>query len=136
MALGTERVILFAEDSVHIPDDLIGIGKIGVKYISYAASEFNSSVYRLGPEIEKAYDKLDKSLRTQIDSVIEHIKINADIISPVFIGAAVSSAEADAPVRRASARSGRYAVPAGAPCRSRAPAASNRFGLCFPVVLP
>lgn len=94
MALGTERVILFAEDSVHIPDDLIGIGKIGVKYVSYAASEFNSSVYRLGSEIEKAYDKLDKSLRTQIDSVIEHIKINADIISPVFIGAAVSSAEA------------------------------------------
>lgn len=94
MALGTERVILFAEDSVHIPDDLVGIGKIGIKYITFSSSDFDSSVDKLGSEIEITSDKLENKLRTQIDSVIDHINVNSDIISPVFIGAAVSSAEA------------------------------------------
>ncbi len=44
MALGTDRVILFAEDSIHIPDDLIGVGKLGVKHISYVSSDFDLSV--------------------------------------------------------------------------------------------
>ncbi len=94
MALGTERVILFAENSVHIPDDLIGIGKIGVKYITYSPSDFDSSVNLLGAEISNTSEALETNIKTQIDNIIDHIRINADVISPVFVGAAVSSAEA------------------------------------------
>lgn len=94
MALGTERVILFAEDSIHIPDDLIGVGKLGVKYINYVSSDFDLSIDQLGTEIENASELLENNLKTQIDNVISHINISADIISPVFVGAAVSSAEA------------------------------------------
>ncbi len=93
MALGTERVILFAEDSVHIPEDLTGIGKIGVKYITFSSDSFDAAVRRVEQALESTADKLSTELKIGIDSVIDHINVNADIISPVFIGAAVSSAE-------------------------------------------
>ena len=35
MALGVERVILLAEESVRIPEDLIGVGKIGIEYVTF-----------------------------------------------------------------------------------------------------
>lgn len=94
MALGTERVILFAEDSVHIPEDLIGVGKIGVKYVTFSQQDFCLSAEQVGRALEHKAAELGLKLRAQIDSVISHINVNADIISPVFIGAAVSSAEA------------------------------------------
>ena len=43
-SLGAERVILLAQDNVHIPDDLAGIGKIGVDCIRFHEDELDESV--------------------------------------------------------------------------------------------
>lgn len=95
MALGAERVILLAESCVHIPDDLSGIGSIGIKHITYDSDDsFPSSVEQLYDTIEARADHMDLQLSAQIDSVAAHIEKNAKLISPVFVGAAVSSAEA------------------------------------------
>lgn len=95
MALGAERVILLSEEGVHLPDDLSGIGKIGVEHITYTSEhEFARSVSKLQNVIDSQAKLLELQLSQQIDCVISHINNNADIISPVFVGAAVSSAEA------------------------------------------
>ncbi|MBQ3498917.1 MAG: hypothetical protein IJA87_07300 [Clostridia bacterium] len=39
--------LIFAEDSIHIPDNFIGVGKLGVKHISYVSSDFDLSVDQL-----------------------------------------------------------------------------------------
>ena len=95
MALGAERVILLSEEGLRLPDDLQGIGKIGLEHIVYTSDTGSSQVAsQLETIIRCKSEHLESSLSAQIDRVIAHISANADIVSPVFVGAAVSSAEA------------------------------------------
>ncbi len=95
MGLGTERVILFAEDSIHLPDDLAGIGKIGIEHITFhEKDDFEASLHKVEHTITEKALLYDEQFSQQLDAIIQHINVNARIISPVFIGAAVSSAEA------------------------------------------
>ena len=95
MALGADRVILLAKKCIHIPDDLIGIGSIGIEHITYDSDDaFYSSIEQITNSIASKASHIELQLAAQINSVVEHIEKNADLISPVFIGAAVSSAEA------------------------------------------
>ena len=94
MALGVERVLLLAEKNVRIPEDLEGIGKIGVEYITFGSKQMDKAVDEVGRIIEDKANIMSKRFASQLDEIIGHINVNADLISPVFIGAAVSSAEA------------------------------------------
>lgn len=94
MALGTERVVLLAEESVHLPEDLIGVGKTGIEYITYQEKNFDESVALVERTFQNFMKMQEEQLKHQIDSIIGHIQKNAEEISPVFIGAAVASAEA------------------------------------------
>lgn len=94
MALGVDRVILLAEESVRIPEDLIGVGKIGIEYVTFRSVKNDGSLDKVADIIEEKTDMLSKKFALQLDEITEHIVANADLISPVFIGAAVSSAEA------------------------------------------
>ena len=73
MALGRDRVILVTEKDVRIPEDLIGVGKIGVENIEYSNEE--------------------KNLLEKLQLVINHIEKQATMLSPVVIGAAISTAD-------------------------------------------
>ena len=90
MGLGPERVILLAEESVRIPEDLMGVGDLGVKSIRYR-DRLEEPVDQVGQEI---LSRRDVCPLPQLDAVIRHIEANAQTVSPVFVGAAVSSAEA------------------------------------------
>lgn len=94
MALGIERVILLAEESIRIPEDLIGVGKIGIEYVTFDSLTKSSSINKVGEIIEQKADTISGHLTSQLDRIIEHINTNSNFISPVFVGAAVSSAEA------------------------------------------
>ena len=94
MALGIERVILLAEKSIRIPEDLVGVGKIGIEYVAFDSFKKDSSIDKVGEIIEQKSDAFSERFTSQLDRIIEHINTNSDLISPVFIGAAVSSAEA------------------------------------------
>lgn len=94
MALGVERVILLAEESVRIPEDLIGVGKIGIEYVTFRSLQNDASLNKVGEIIERKADVFSERFTSQLDEIIEHINANANLISPVFVGAAVSSAEA------------------------------------------
>ncbi len=94
MALGVERVILLAEESVRIPEDLIGVGKVGVEYVTFSSSDKASAVQKVERIIIDKSESFSQKFNSQLNDIIEHINLNADLISPVFIGAAVSSAEA------------------------------------------
>lgn len=94
MALGIERVILLAEESIRIPEDLVGVGKIGIEYVTFDLFKKDSSIDKVGEIIEQKADAFSERFTSQLDRIIEHINTNSDLISPVFIGAAVSSAEA------------------------------------------
>lgn len=48
----------------------------------------------MGEIIERKADVFSKRFTSQLDEIIEHINTNSELISPVFVGAAVSSAEA------------------------------------------
>ncbi len=93
-ALGSDRVILMAQDNVHIPDDLAGIGKIGVDCIRFHEDGFDESVDALGLRLAQKTEIFEKRFASGLEDVINHISINSEIISPVFVGASVSSAEA------------------------------------------
>lgn len=94
MALGVERVILLAEESVRIPEDLIGVGKIALEYIRFSSDEIDKAADDLSSLIEDKLPLLEAKFTSQIEKIFDHINTNADLISPVFVGAAVSSAEA------------------------------------------
>lgn len=95
MALGSKRVILLSEEGIRLPDDLSGIERIGLRHITYSSEkEFSQTVSQLAGLINERAAHFEQPLATQIDRVIAHITSNADSISPVFVGAAVSSAEA------------------------------------------
>lgn len=94
MALGPERVVLLAEESVHLPEDLIGVGKTGIEYITYQEKNFDESVALVERTFQNFMKMQEEQLKEQIDSIVSHIHKNAEEISPVFIGAAVASAEA------------------------------------------
>jgi hypothetical protein len=69
MALGAERVILLVEEGVRIPDDLHGINDLGIMHVYLENS-----------------DELDNVLKTHIDG-------NRERMSPVVIGASVTTAD-------------------------------------------
>lgn len=94
MALGIERVILLAEEGIRIPDDLIGIGKIGIECIYFTKKEVDESIIKVEKLIKKRANNFAESFDTQLSEIINHINVNSELISPVFVGAAVSSAEA------------------------------------------
>lgn len=94
MALGAERVILLVEEGVHIPDDLIGVGKIGIECITFHSLKNSEPLNKVSSIIEKRSDSFADRFASQLNEIIEHIWVNAELISPVFVGAAVSSAEA------------------------------------------
>lgn len=94
MALGIERVILLAEESIRIPEDLVEVGKIGIEYVTFDSFKKDSSIDKVGEIIEQKADAFSERFTSQLDRIIEYINTNSDLISPVFIGAAVSSAEA------------------------------------------
>lgn len=94
MALGVERVILLAEENIRIPEDLVGIGKVGIQYVTFSSSDKASAVQKVGNIIVDKSEELSRKFGLQLNSIIKHINLSADLISPVFIGAAVSSAEA------------------------------------------
>ncbi len=94
MGLGVERVILLAEESVRIPEDLLGVGKMGVEYITFASRDIDTTIDTISKIIEDKVDLFADRFTSQLEEIISHINVNADLISPMFIGAAVSSAEA------------------------------------------
>ena len=69
-ALGVERVILLSDETIRIPDDFWGIGKIGFKNIKYNNDTFMKKLIEIPQYIYQTYDK----------------------ISPIVIGASISSA--------------------------------------------
>lgn len=72
MALGTDRVILLREENVTIPFDLtIGLKKMGVKTIEYNAD----------------------NLHEKLKDINDYIETKASEISPIVIGAAISTAD-------------------------------------------
>ncbi len=89
MALGVERVILLAEESIRIPEDLIGIGKVGIEYVTFNSTKREEAVQEVSEIISNKADAFANKFETQLDKIINHININSDLISPVFIGAAV-----------------------------------------------
>ncbi len=94
MALGVERVILLAEETVRIPEDLVGIGKIGIECVIFSSANKVSAVQKVEHIILDRSESFSRKFSSQLNDIVEHININAELISPVFIGAAVSSAEA------------------------------------------
>lgn len=80
MALGTERVILLIEEGVRIPDDLWGIGGIGspaIKKIEYRNKK----------------KKYEGNLNEKLQDAVDHINEKSNDISPIVIGAAISTAD-------------------------------------------
>ncbi len=94
MALGAERVILLAEDNVRIPEDLVGVGKMGIEYVTFSSGSREPAIGKVGEIIGKKADLLTERFMLQLGEIIEHINKNSEQVSPVFVGAAVSSAEA------------------------------------------
>lgn len=94
MGLGSERVILLAEEGLHIPDDLTGIGTTGIHRITFPPDDFETPVNQVEQLLTARLRQYSRQFTVQLDQVIRHINRNADTISPVFVGAAVSSAEA------------------------------------------
>lgn len=94
MALGSDRVILLVEEGVHIPEDLIGVGKIGIACVPFRSLTNPESIHRVSEIIENRSDVFSERFTAQLDEIIEHIRVKSELISPVFVGAAVSSAEA------------------------------------------
>lgn len=80
MALGPDRVILLMEKDVRIIDDLWGIGGTG-----------NTAIKRI--EYVNSNGKNKGDLTEQMQEVILHIDKKADMISPIVIGAAISTAD-------------------------------------------
>ena len=61
--------LIFAEDSIHIPDDLIGVGKLGVKHISYVSSDFDLSVDQLSCLLTKLNNnKIQKHINNRANT--------------------------------------------------------------------
>ena len=78
MALGTKRVILLVEENVRIPDDLLGIkGMLAINKI----------------EFKKEKEGVEGNIHSKLGEVIDHINKEAGNISPVVIGAAISTAD-------------------------------------------
>lgn len=90
MALGPNRVILLTDRDTRIPDDLRGIEGSGVEHIVYhSEGELGQSLERVAQVIA---DQAGRS--PALERIASYVGENADSISPVFVGAAVSSAEA------------------------------------------
>ena len=89
MGLGRNRVVLLTSQKMHLPEDLYEGSELGVKQIIYhSRAELNAKVHDLAQSVEK-----EPPLLSYIDDIVSHIHDNQSIITPVFIGAAISSAE-------------------------------------------
>ena len=94
MGLGEERVILLAEEGIRIPEDLDGVGKIGVEYITFKKVKSQETIGLIERTINQKNEVNAQKEILEIDEILQYINRNSDLISPVFVGAAVSSAEA------------------------------------------
>lgn len=94
MALGVERVILLAEEGIRIPEDLAGIKDVGIDLISFSKQQIDVSIAEVSETVRNKTKNFDNVFSRQLDEIIDHINVNSDLISPVFVGAAISSAEA------------------------------------------
>lgn len=94
MALGASRVILLSDEDVHIPYDLAGLDGIGLKHITFQGDVVNSAVQKIQQIVREQAEMPSPPLEAQVEEMLSHIQSNARKISPVFVGAAVSSAEA------------------------------------------
>lgn len=94
MALGASRVILLSEDDVHIPYDLAGIDGIGLKRVTFRKDDVEAAVEQIEQIMGDEAEEPALPLAAQVEELLSHIHEKAGEISPVFVGAAVSSAEA------------------------------------------
>ncbi len=93
MGLGVEHVILLADETVHLPEDLVGIhAEEGIKYITFNSRSRDNAINKVEETIDKASLSIE-SFEDRLKEISMAITQNTDLISPVFIGAAVSSAE-------------------------------------------
>jgi hypothetical protein len=73
-ALGPDRVILLVEKGVRIPEDIEEVEENGVKIIKYAKGD-------------------ESDLLDQIEHVKTHVDQEKNVVSPIVIGAAISTAD-------------------------------------------
>jgi len=89
MALGTERVILFSEKGLRLPDDLIGKGEIGVHHIEFEPYNVDKQLL----EVEKIIKERQMFDDDTMEQIADYILSNAHKMSPVYVGASVALAE-------------------------------------------
>lgn len=88
MALGLNRTILLTDGNVRLPDDLTGIGqKPALKNICYLKGSRQSMQYAV-QDVAEYIDYIQSAVH-EIDLYIQE---NHDVLSPVVIGAAASTA--------------------------------------------
>lgn len=88
MALGLNRTILLTDAQVHLPEDLVGKGsKVAVKQIIYSQTK-EESIKQAAWETVNYISGIEMAAQ-EID---RYIRLNSGILSPVVIGAAVSTA--------------------------------------------
>lgn len=89
MALGAKRVILFSEQGLRLPEDLIGKGGIGIHQIEF---EVHNIDYKL-LEVESLVKKYNMTYDYALAQIASYIRSNAQNMSPVYVGASVALAE-------------------------------------------
>lgn len=88
MALGLERVILFSEEGLRMPEDLIGKGKIGIHQVEFQLHNIDSKIL----EVESII-KQENIIDSDINKIASYILAKAQHMSPVYVGASVALAE-------------------------------------------
>lgn len=94
MGLGPERVILLAEPTVRLPEDLVGVGGLGVVHIPLEPGGTDDAAHMVHEAVARGAQEVPGQVRARVDQILSHIHSRQDQVGPVFIGAAVSSAEA------------------------------------------
>lgn len=88
MALGLSKVILFSEEDLRLPEDLIGIhGELAIKRIIYDSKEVGSVV----KSINLLSEYMHKT-NGPLSELITYIKDTSMELSPMIVGAAISTA--------------------------------------------
>lgn len=94
MGLGPERVILLADPEVRVPEDLVGVDGLGVTRIPLGVGGDEGVAGMVQDVMDRGSGGTSGEIRAWVDRILTHIHSQADQVGPVFIGAAVSSAEA------------------------------------------
>ncbi len=85
MALGLTRTVLVTDETVHLPEDLVGVNnELALKRIIFSSGDPYSE--------ERAVDYLSQYIDNVTDEIDCYIKATGDILSPVVVGAASSTA--------------------------------------------